>query len=135
LSQPRRALACSLAEETKNPPRAIPQEIIFAGAFTYISRWLFNIILVFCMSDPKELLSSHISQPIALLFYNVIGPPGAIFFTVVAFLFMNSVYMTAQLAGSRMSSPSLGTSVLVRFAACDPIGVRERWENVKLLYG
>jgi len=42
----------------------VPRAIVFATAFTYVGGWLFNIALVFCMGDPKALLSSRVGQPV-----------------------------------------------------------------------
>jgi amino acid transporter len=69
--------------------------------FTYVVGWLFNIVLVFCMGDPAEILASPIAQPVAQIFYNVMGKGPAIFFTVAAFIIMNFVCITALQAGSR----------------------------------
>jgi len=63
--------------------------------------WLFNIVLVFCMGDPAEILQSPIAQPVAQIFFNVMGKGPAIFFTVAAFIIMNFVCITALQAGSR----------------------------------
>ncbi|CAK7243576.1 MAG: polyamine transporter tpo5 [Sporothrix thermara] len=90
-----------IAEEAKDPARVVPKAIALALTFTYIVGWLFNIVLVFCMGDPNEILASRIGQPVAQIFYNVIGKGGAIFFTVAAFLIMNFVCITALQAGSR----------------------------------
>ncbi len=57
-------LSCSLAEETKDPSRTVPWAIVFANVFTYVGGFLFNIVLVFCMGDPKALLSSRVGQPV-----------------------------------------------------------------------
>ncbi len=90
-----------IAEEAKDPARIVPKAIAMALTFTYIVGWLFNIVLVFCMGDPNEIISSPVAQPVAQIFYNVIGKGGAIFFTVSAFLIMNFVCITALQAGSR----------------------------------
>ncbi len=42
----------------------MPRAIVYANIFTYISGWLFNIVLVFCMGDPQELLSSPVGKPV-----------------------------------------------------------------------
>lgn len=59
--------------------------------FTYIAGWLFNIVLCFVMGDitgDGSILSSPIQQPVAQIFYNVLGKAGAIFFTVCALIIL-----------------------------------------------
>ena len=57
-------MCISLAEETKDPHRAVPRAIVFATVFTYVGGWLFNIVLVFCLGSPQELLASPVGQPV-----------------------------------------------------------------------
>ncbi|OAA68167.1 amino acid permease [Niveomyces insectorum RCEF 264] len=90
-----------IAEEAKDPARVVPKAIATALTFTYVAGWLFNIVLVFCMGDPAAILASPIGQPVAQIYYNVIGKGGAIFFTIAAFLIMNFVCITAMQAGAR----------------------------------
>ncbi|KAH8879999.1 amino acid permease [Thozetella sp. PMI_491] len=90
-----------IAEESKDPARIVPKAIVMALTFTYVAGWLYNIVLVFCMGDPAELISSPIGQPVVQIFYNVMGPGPAIFFAVMAFMVMNFVCITALQAGSR----------------------------------
>ncbi|KAI9781724.1 MAG: Amino-acid permease 2 [Geoglossum umbratile] len=90
-----------IAEEAKDPARVVPTAIVSASVFTYAAGWLFNIVLVFCMGDPKGLLRSPAGQPVAQLFYNVMGPGAAVFFTAVGFLIMNFVCIPSIQAGSR----------------------------------
>lgn len=57
-----------IAEEVKDPSRVVPKAIAMALTFTYVVGWLFNIVLVFCMGDPKTLLSTQgdpIGQPVS----------------------------------------------------------------------
>ncbi|KAI1620020.1 amino acid permease-domain-containing protein [Exophiala viscosa] len=75
-----------ITEEIKQPELKAPWAISIAMACTYVLGFLFNIVLVFCMGDPTELLSSPIEQPVAQLYYNSLGKAGAIFFTVSAFI-------------------------------------------------
>jgi hypothetical protein len=42
----------------------VPRAIVFATAFTYVGGWLFNMALVFCMGNPKSLISSRVGQPV-----------------------------------------------------------------------
>ncbi|EFX04269.1 amino acid permease [Grosmannia clavigera kw1407] len=90
-----------IAEEAKDPARTVPRAIVLALTFTFVVGWLFNIVLVFCMGDPAEILASPIGQPVAQIFYNVLGKGASIFFVVSAFLIMNFVCITALQAGSR----------------------------------
>lgn len=68
---------------------------------TYVFGWLFNIVLVFCMGDPAEVLASPIYQPVAQIFYNSLGKSAAIFFTVSAFLILQFVCWSATQALAR----------------------------------
>ena len=79
----------------------MPWAIALALTFTYVVGWLFNIVLAFCMGEPTEILVSPIAQPVAQIFFNVMGKRPAIFFTVAAFVVMNFVCITALQAGSR----------------------------------
>jgi amino acid transporter len=54
----------SIAEEAKDPARVVPTAIVSASVFTYVVGWLFNIVLVFCMGDPKAILKSPAGQPV-----------------------------------------------------------------------
>jgi amino acid transporter len=90
-----------IAEEVKNPARVVPRAIALALGFTYVVGWLFNIVLVFTMGDPHEILLSPVGQPVVQIFYNVMGKAPAIFFAVSAFFIMNFVCITALQAGSR----------------------------------
>jgi hypothetical protein len=42
----------------------VPTAIVSASIFTYVVGWLFNIVLVFCMGDPKAILKSPAGQPV-----------------------------------------------------------------------
>lgn len=68
---------------------------------TYVLGWLFNIVLVFCMGDPAEILASPIYQPVAQIFYNSLGKGASIFFTVSAFLILQFVCWSATQALAR----------------------------------
>lgn len=93
--------AAHIAEEVRDPARMVPTAIASALTFTYVVGWLFNIVLVFCMGDPAELLASPIAQPVAQLFYNVMGKGPAIFFVLASVFVMSFVCVTALQAGSR----------------------------------
>jgi amino acid permease (GABA permease) len=90
-----------ICEEMSHPEIKAPWAISTAMGFTYIVGILFNIVLVFCMGDPAEILNSPVAQPVAQIFYNVLGKGGGIFYAVAAFLIMNFVAITAIHACSR----------------------------------
>lgn len=90
-----------IAEETKDPSRVVPMAITSASVFTYVAGFLYNIALAFCMGDPQELLHSPTGLPVSQIFYNVMGPGPAVFFTVTAFFVMNFVCIPSVHAGSR----------------------------------
>jgi hypothetical protein len=60
--------------------------------FTYVAGFLFNIVLCFVMGNPSEILASPVAQPVAQIFYNVLGKAGGIFYTVCALII--SKYIT-----------------------------------------
>ena len=90
-----------IAEEIKNPEIKAPWAIASALGVTYIGGWLYTIVLTYCMGDPTVILVSPIGQPVATVFYNVIGKSGGIFFTVAAFVILNFTAMVSIQAGSR----------------------------------
>ncbi|KAL9096737.1 MAG: hypothetical protein Q9165_001225 [Trypethelium subeluteriae] len=90
-----------IAEEIKNPEIKAPWSITIALAFTYIGGWLFTIVLSYCTGDIGTLLETPLGQPVAQIFYNVIGPAGGTIFTVFAFIVLNFTGMTGMQAGAR----------------------------------
>ena len=90
-----------IAEEIRNPEIKAPWSIALALAFTYIGGFLFNIVLAYTMGDQNDILASPMAQPVAQIFYNRIGQAGGVFFTVAAFIVLNTTAMTAIQAGSR----------------------------------
>lgn len=59
--------------------------------FTYVAGWLFNIVLCFVMGDiagEDSILHSPIQQPVAQIFYNVLGKGGGLSYTVFAFIIL-----------------------------------------------
>ena len=90
-----------IAEEIKEPERKAPWSIALALGFTWIGGWLYTIVLAYTVGNPKEKLESPVEQPVAQIFYEVIGRQGGIFFTVCAYLVLNFTAMTAIQAGSR----------------------------------
>lgn len=72
--------------------------------FTYVVGWLFTIVLCFTMGDASYntgILGSPIGQPVAQIFYNVLGKAGGITFTVCAFIIIKFVTFTAMQALGR----------------------------------
>ena len=90
-----------ITEEIQNPELKAPWAISMAMLFTYIVGWLFNIVLCFCMGDISEILASPMEQPVAQIFYNVLGKSGGITFTVCAFIIIKFVTFTAMQALAR----------------------------------
>lgn len=90
-----------IAEEIRNPEIKAPWSIALALGFTWIGGWLYTIVLAYCLGDVTEKLSNVVDQPVAQIFYDVIGRSGGIFFTVSAFIVLNFTAMTAIQAGSR----------------------------------
>ncbi|KAK3335834.1 amino acid permease 2 [Cercophora scortea] len=88
-----------IAEEAKDPSRIVPKAIANATTFTYIIGFLFNLVLVLCMGDPRDLATS--SQPVAQLFFNAMGRGPAIVFTLCGFVVMNLVAIPGIQSGSR----------------------------------
>ncbi|KAI4256466.1 MAG: hypothetical protein LQ352_002072 [Teloschistes flavicans] len=85
-----------ITEEISNPEVKAPWAISLAMAFTYIGGFLFNIVLCFVMGDPATILESPMEQPVAQIFYNVLGKGGGVFFTVCAFFIIKFVTFTAM---------------------------------------
>ena len=89
------------AEEIKDPELKAPWAIALALGATYIAGWLFTIVLTYCSGNIEDILASPVAQPVAQIFYNVIGPAGGVFFTICAFFVLNFTAITAIQAGSR----------------------------------
>ena len=68
---------------------------------TYVLGFLFNIVLAFTMGDADALLKNDLGQPVAQLFYNVLGKSGGLTFTVFAFIILNFTGITALQANAR----------------------------------
>ena len=60
-----------------------------------------TIVLTYCSGSIDDILASPMAQPVAQIFYNVIGPAGGVFFTVCAFIVLNFTAITAIQAGAR----------------------------------
>jgi amino acid transporter len=80
-----------ITEEMKEPEVKAPWAISLAMAFTYVAGFLFNIVLCFVMGDPAEILASPIAQPVAQIYYNVLGKAGGIFYTVCAVIISEQI--------------------------------------------
>jgi hypothetical protein len=52
------------------------------------------------MGDPSAILASPVEQPVAQIFYNVLGKSGGIFYTVCAFIIIKFVCFTAMVRSS-----------------------------------
>ncbi|KAK0936700.1 polyamine transporter tpo5 [Friedmanniomyces endolithicus] len=90
-----------ITEEIKDPAVKAPWAISMAMLFTYVAGWLFNIVLCFVMGDIASILASPMQQPVAQIFYNVLGKAGGIVFTVCAFIIIKFVTFTAMQALAR----------------------------------
>ena len=90
-----------IAEEIVQPEWKAPWAISTALGFTYIGGWLFTIVLGYCAGDVNDILASPVAQPVAQIFYNVMGTAGGVFFTVAAFIILNFTGITAIQAGAR----------------------------------
>lgn len=90
-----------IAEEIQDPERKAPWAITIALGFTYIGGWLYTIVLSYCAGDIDQILESPIEQPVAQIFYNVIGRPGGVAFAVFAFIILNFTGITAMQAAGR----------------------------------
>ncbi|QIW94681.1 hypothetical protein AMS68_000199 [Peltaster fructicola] len=90
-----------ITEEIKDPEIKAPWAISMAMLFTYVAGWLFNIVLCFCMGSPEDILGSPLQQPVAQIFYNVLGRAGGITFTVCAVIILKFVTFTAMQALAR----------------------------------
>ena len=90
-----------IAEEIVEPEKKAPWAIFLAMLFTWLVGWLYNIVLCFVMGDPAEILASQMEQPVAQIFYNVLGKAGGIVFTICAFFIIKFVTFTAMQALGR----------------------------------
>ncbi|TQS34912.1 hypothetical protein Golomagni_04685 [Golovinomyces magnicellulatus] len=90
-----------ITEEISEPEVKAPWAISMAMFFTYIAGFLFNIVLCYCMGDPKEILDSPTIQPVAQIFINGLGKTGGIFYTFCGFIILQFVCFTAMQAAAR----------------------------------
>ena len=73
-----------ITEEMRDPEIKAPWAISLAMTFTYVGGFLYNIVLCFVMGEPAEILASPMAQPVAQIFYNVLGKSGGLFYTACA---------------------------------------------------
>ncbi|KAL8659465.1 MAG: hypothetical protein Q9226_000424 [Calogaya cf. arnoldii] len=85
-----------ITEEVSNPEVKAPWAISSAMLLTYVGGLLFNIVLCFVMGDMASILESPMEQPVAQIFYNVLGKNGGIFYTVCAFVIIKFVTFTGM---------------------------------------
>lgn len=104
-----------ITEEISDPEVKAPWAISMAMLFTYLAGFLFNIVLCFVMGDTVEILNSAMKQPVAQIFYNVLGKGGGIFFTVCALFIIKFVTFTAM-----VSAPLLRLIVHLPIDMCPP---------------
>lgn len=88
-----------LCEEMKNPEIKAPWAIAAGNTTTLILGFLYNIVLCFCLGDPKSVIDA--SLPVAQIYYNQLGKAGGIAFTVLMFVVMNFVGISVVQAASR----------------------------------
>ncbi|KAL8848872.1 MAG: hypothetical protein Q9221_006097 [Calogaya cf. arnoldii] len=85
-----------ITEEISNPEVKAPWAVSSAMLLTYLGGLLFNIVLCFVMGDMASILESPMEQPVAQIFYNVLGKNGGIFYTVCAFVILKFVTFTGM---------------------------------------
>ncbi|KAF8854305.1 amino acid transporter [Acephala macrosclerotiorum] len=90
-----------ITEEINEPQIKAARALFFAILCTYVVGWLFNVVLVFCMGDPAEILASPIYQPVVQIYYNSLGKGAGILFTVAAFVILQFGSFTATQALAR----------------------------------
>ncbi|WBW71163.1 amino acid transmembrane transporter [Schizosaccharomyces osmophilus] len=91
-----------IAEEIENAAVRAPQAIALALSLTYFLGWIFNIVLVFVMGTKLTSLSqSSLGQPVAQIFYNVLGKQGSLAFLIFAFIILNFTGVTSMQANAR----------------------------------
>ncbi|CAI6339916.1 unnamed protein product [Periconia digitata] len=93
-----------IAEEIQNPDIKAPWAISMGMLFTFVAGWLYNIVLCFVMGDitgVDSILASPIQQPVAQIFYNVLGKRGSIVFTTCAFIILKFGNISAMQSTTR----------------------------------
>ncbi|KAB5585405.1 hypothetical protein GE09DRAFT_1048531 [Coniochaeta sp. 2T2.1] len=74
-----------------------PSRIAAGALSTYILCFLFNLVLVFCMSDPTRIARASHGQPAAQIFSDVLGRGPAVFLTVMGFVVLKLLWTYASL--------------------------------------
>ncbi|KAL6720323.1 polyamine transporter tpo5 [Lecanora helva] len=90
-----------ISEEIQEPEIKAPWSITIAIGASWIVGWLFNIVLAYTVGDPLDKLNSPVAQPVAQIFYEVMGRRPAVFFTVAAYVVQNFGALAAIQAASR----------------------------------
>lgn len=80
------AATSQISDELIRPELTAPWAISLGMLMTWILGFLYNIVLAFCMGDPKIIMNE--TQPVSIIYYNSIGKGGAIFFSL-AMLIIN----------------------------------------------
>lgn len=93
-----------ITEEISEPELKAPWAMSLAMLLTYVGGFLFNIVLSFVMGDKTSILESRMEQPVAQIFYNVLGKNGGIFYTVCAFLIIKFVTFTGMVGAFNFDS-------------------------------
>lgn len=90
-----------ICEEMEEPERKAPWAISMAMVFTFVTGFLYNIVLCFCIPKHKEEVLANASQPVVMLYYYSLGKGGSIAFAVFMFVVMNFLGLAALQATSR----------------------------------
>lgn len=89
-----------ICEEMENPEHKAPWAISMAMVFTYVTGFLYNIVLCFCIPKKDPNLWKE-DQPVVMLYYYSLGKAGCIAFAVFMFIVMNFLGLAALQATSR----------------------------------
>ncbi|PVH91804.1 amino acid transporter [Periconia macrospinosa] len=93
-----------IAEEIQNPELKAPWAISTGMLFTFVAGWLYNVVLCFVMGDitgADSILASPIEQPVAQIFFNVLGKHASIFFTISAWAILKFGCISAMQSTAR----------------------------------
>ncbi|EPQ50387.1 amino acid transporter [Gloeophyllum trabeum ATCC 11539] len=68
-----------ISEEASNASTAVPWAIIMGTSAPAVIGWVLNVVVAFCMgTDLGDIVDSTIGQPLAVVFLNSFGKPGAL---------------------------------------------------------
>ncbi|KAL8816902.1 MAG: hypothetical protein Q9223_004163 [Gallowayella weberi] len=87
-----------IAEEISEPELKAPWAISLAMLFTYLGGFLFTIVLCFVLGNITPILEIPMEQPVAQVFYNVLGKSGGIFYTICAVLIIKFMTFTGMVS-------------------------------------